>query len=29
MNEQRFVVSDVVWQRLEPYLPGNTNGPIN
>ena len=22
MNEQRFVVSDVSWQRLEPHLPG-------
>ncbi|WP_299783791.1 transposase [uncultured Roseobacter sp.] len=22
MNEQRFVVSDVLWQRLEPYLLG-------
>ena len=21
MNEQRFVVTDHVWQRLEPYLP--------
>ena len=22
MNEQRFVVSDVLWQRLKSYLPG-------
>jgi hypothetical protein len=22
MNEQRFVVSDNLWQRLEPHLPG-------
>ena len=22
MNEQRFVVSDTLWQRLEPHLPG-------
>ena len=22
MNEQRFVVSDALWQRLEPHLPG-------
>ena len=22
MDEQRFVVSDVLWQRLEPHLPG-------
>ena len=22
MNEQRFVVSDVLWQRLERHLPG-------
>jgi len=22
MNEQRFVVSDILWQRLEPHLPG-------
>ena len=21
MNEQRFVVSDALWQRLEPHLP--------
>ncbi len=23
MNEQRFVASDVLWQRLERHLPGN------
>jgi len=23
MNKQRFVVSDVLWQRLEPHLPGD------
>lgn len=22
MNVQRFVVSDSLWQRLEPHLPG-------
>ena len=22
MDEQRFVVSDVLWRRLEPHLPG-------
>jgi transposase len=22
MNEQRFVVTDQVWLRLEPHLPG-------
>jgi transposase len=22
MNEQRFVVTDRLWQRLEAYLPG-------
>lgn len=22
MDEQRFVVTDQVWRRLEPYLPG-------
>ena len=22
MNEQRFVVSDVLWQRLKSHLPG-------
>ena len=22
MDEQRFVVSDTLWQRLEPHLPG-------
>lgn len=22
MNEERFVVSDVVWHRLKPHLPG-------
>lgn len=22
MNERRFVVSDALWQRLEPHLPG-------
>ena len=25
MNEQRFVVSDVLWQRLEPHLPGKAS----
>ena len=25
MNEQRFVVSDVMWQRLEPHLPGKVS----
>jgi transposase len=25
MNEQRFVASDVLWQRLEPYLPGKVS----
>ena len=25
MNEQRFVVSDVLWQRLEPHLPGKVS----
>lgn len=25
MDEQRFVVSDVLWQRLEPHLPGKTS----
>ena len=25
MNEQWFVVSDVLWQRLEPYLPGKAS----
>ena len=25
MNEQRFVVSDILWQRLEPYLPGKVS----
>jgi len=25
MNERRFVVSDVLWQRLEPYLPGKAS----
>ncbi|SEL47667.1 Transposase [Roseovarius azorensis] len=25
MNEQRFVVTDQVWQRLEPHLPGKTS----
>ncbi len=25
MNEQRFVVSDILWQRLEPHLPGKAS----
>ena len=25
MNEQRFVVSDVLWQRLEPHLLGKVS----
>ena len=25
MNEQRFVVTDHVWQRLEPHLPGKAS----
>jgi len=25
MNEQRFVVTDCVWQRLEPHLPGKAS----
>ena len=25
MDEQRFVVSDVLWQRLEPLLPGKAS----
>lgn len=25
MNEQRFVVTDDVWQRLEPHLPGKAS----
>ena len=25
MNEQRFVVSDSLWQRLEPHLPGKVS----
>lgn len=25
MNEQRFVVSDALWQRLEPYFPGRVS----
>ena len=25
MNEQRFVVADLVWQRLEPPLPGKAS----
>jgi len=25
MNEHRFVVSDVLWQRLEPHLPGKVS----
>ena len=29
MNEQRFVVSDALWQRLEPHLPGKiSDGPV-
>jgi transposase len=27
MNEQRFVVTDQVWQRLEPHLPGKPGDP--
>ena len=27
MNEQRFVVSDVLWQRLKSHLPGKVTGP--
>jgi len=25
MNEQRFVVSDILWERLEPHLPGKVS----
>ena len=25
MNEQRFVVSDILWQRLGPHLPGEVS----
>jgi hypothetical protein len=25
MNEQRIVVSDILWQRLEPHLLGKVN----
>lgn len=25
MNEQRFVVTDRVWRRLEPHLPGKAS----
>jgi len=25
MDEQRFVVSDILWQRLEPHLPGKVS----
>ena len=25
MNEQRFVVSDILWQRLEAHLPGKNS----
>lgn len=25
MNEQRFVVSDILRQRLEPHLPGKVS----
>jgi transposase len=25
MNEQRFVVSDVLWQRLKSHLPGKVS----
>ena len=25
MNEQRFVVSDILWHRLEPHLPGKVS----
>lgn len=25
MNEQRLVVSDLLWQRLEPHLPGKVS----
>ncbi len=27
MNEQRFVVTDQVWLRLEPHLPGKASDP--
>ena len=27
MNEQRFVVSDVLWQRLKSHLPGKVSEP--
>ena len=27
MDEQRFVVSDILWQRLEPHLPGKVSDP--
>jgi len=26
MDEQRFVVSDMLWQRLKPHLPGKVSG---
>jgi len=25
MDEPRFVVSDVLWRRLEPHLPGQSS----
>lgn len=25
MNEQRLVVTDQVWRRLEPHLPGKSS----
>ncbi|SHL74110.1 Putative transposase of IS4/5 family [Roseovarius marisflavi] len=25
MNEQRFVVTDVLWRRLEPHFPGKAS----
>ena len=25
MNEQRFVITDCVWQRLGPHLPGKAS----
>ena len=30
MNEERFVVSDMLWRRLEPHLPGKISvlGPL-
>ena len=28
MNEQRFVESDVLWQRLKSYLPGRLSDAV-